>query len=262
MSLSNQNINTEAMPLNQAAVPINQTSKTHGSSTVFMGPNPLLEVSLKNLSGSSNAKIWDEKTEKEYLERIKKQAIAKATEIIRDAKAESEQLYKDAKEKGYTDGLSEAKNELEEFRKELGANVGSVIEAIQGQSSKIFDKYREDLVILTKQAVEKILAYELSEEKKLVLEKLFREAMLKLDNRNNVIIKVNPDDEFIINDIISSASLKYPDLKIWRVQADSNIQSGGILLETQDSLIDNRIESRTQIVKEVLDSLNLNENIL
>ncbi len=225
--------------------------------TVFMGPNPLLEASLSSFSGNSSSKVWDEKTEAEYMDRVRERAVAKASEVLSEARAEAEHLRRQAREEGYAQGLADARAEVESFRAELGASVGAVIEAIEGQSSTIFDRYRGDLVELTRLAVEKILAVELSSERAAGIENLFKQAMEKLENRTSVTVKVSPDDEAIVSDIVSSAQLKYPDLKVWNVRVDNSMTPGGLLLESQDSLIDSRIESRKEIIRNVLDSLEL-----
>lgn len=230
--------------------------------TVFMGPNPLLEASLSSFSGNSSSKVWDEKTEAEYMDRVRERAVAKASEVLSEARAEAERLRQQAREEGYAQGLADARAEVESFRAELGASVGAVIEAIEGQSSNIFDRYRSDLVELTRLAVEKILAVELSSERAAGIENLFKQAMEKLENRTSVTVKVSPDDEAIVSDIVSSAQLKYPDLKVWNVRADNSMTPGGLLLESQDSLIDSRIESRKEIIRNVLDSLELEAAIV
>lgn len=230
--------------------------------TVFMGPNPLLEASLSSFSGHSAAKVWDEKTEAEYMGRVRERAVAKAAEILSEARVEAERLHQQAKEEGYAQGLAESKAEVESFRAELGASVGAVIEAIEGQSSNIFDRYRSDLVDLTKLAVEKVLSTELSSDRAAGIDNLFKQAMEKLENRTSITVKVSPDDEAIVSDLVASAQLKYPDLKVWNVRADSSVTPGGLLLESQDSLIDNRIESRKEIIRNVLDSLELEASIV
>ena len=257
-SLNTQKDNSEEVIIEEAAPEVYQnTFERQPLGTIFMGPSPLLEASLSSFSGNSSAKVWDEKTEEEYMARIRERATEKITTMLNEAREEAAKLRQEALEQGYAQGLAEAKTEVDEFRAELGASVGAVVEAIEGQSQNIFHRWREDLTTLTRQAVEKVLGFELSQEKAKVIENLFKEAVAKLEDRTSIVVKVHPDDEDIVGEIISSTQIKYPDLKAWAVKADATITPGGLLLESHDSLIDNRIESRYAVVKQVLDSLQL-----
>ena len=53
------------------------------------------------------------------------------------------------------------------------------------------------------------------------------------------------------------AQNKFPDIQSWRVKADAGISPGGMVLESESSLAEGRVESRRAAVEEVLRHLTL-----
>ncbi|MDL2216848.1 flagellar assembly protein FliH, partial [Desulfovibrio sp. OttesenSCG-928-M14] len=81
-----------------------------------------------------------------------------------------------------------------------------------------------------------------------------------LEKRRELIIRVNPEDEPALNDIVVGTQERFPDVKSWRVRADATISPGGLVVESEASLVEGRLESRTAIVEDVLRRLTLPEH--
>ena len=151
------------------------------------------------------------------------------------------------------------KAELENFRAGMTESVSAVLSAIEGQCSHIFDQWREDLVAVCRLAVEKITGIQLAAERRTILESLLVEAVGVLEKRREIVIRVNPEDEPMLTDILGMTQERFPDVKSWRVRADSNISSGGMVVESESSLAQGRLESRRAAVEEVLSRLLLSD---
>ena len=213
----------------------------------------------QTLGGVEHARstAWTEKDEAAYLERVRQKASHMGAQLIAEAKAEADAIRLQAKEEGYNAGLAEAQGELESFRSGMTESVSAVLGAIEGQCSHIFEQWREDIVGVVRLAVQKITGVELAEQRDRVLEALLVEAVSLLEKRRELVIRVNPEDEPVISDIVGFTQERFPDVKSWRVRADASIAPGGMVVESESSLGEGRVESRMAAVDEVLSQLTL-----
>jgi flagellar assembly protein FliH len=218
------------------------------------------EQSLKHFD-QSRSTAWSEKDEAEYLERVKVKAEQMDEVIIAEAKTQAEQIREQARQEGYTSGLAEAQGELDAFRAAMADSVSAVLSAIEGQCSHIFEQWREDIVGVARLAVERITAVELSERRRDVLEGLLLEAVALLEKRRELTIRVNPEDEPVIEDIIKITKERFDDVRSWRVKSDASITPGGLVVESESSLAEGRVESRIAAVDQILSHLTLPDQL-
>ena len=228
-------------------------AKARSRGTVYMGASTF---SLDNLDGDKRQN-WTDADEAAYLERVKRKATEMAAGVLEDARREAETLHAQAREEGYNEGIAQAEEEIEEFQNSVSGSVSAVLAAIEGQCSAIFASWREDLVTLLRIAAEKAVGMPLVDDKARLLEEVYTKSVASLENRRNLVIRVNPEDEPAIADIVAMTQTRFTDLKAWSVKADPNIQPGGLIVESDDSLADNRVEKRAALVNEVLKSLTL-----
>ena len=221
--------------------------------TIFMsgGETNLVNVE-KNLSTN-----WTSEDEAGYLERVKQKVVERATKILEAARLEAEAIRTKAYEEGYGKGMEDAQRELEDFRSGMADSVAAVLSTIEGQCSSIFDSWREDLIGVTRLAVEKGTAAVLSEERAKILETILDQTVAILDERRDLTIRVNPEDEPVITDLMQLTQDKFADIKVWRVKADPSITPGGMMVESASSLADGRVESRKAAVEQVVSRLTL-----
>ena len=208
----------------------------------------------------SRSTNWTPADESAYLERVKERASAVAASILEEARSEAARLQKAAQEEGYNAGIAAADAELNEFRSGMAESVAAVLGAIEGQCSQIFSMWREDIIDIARLAVEKVTAVELAGDRKQMLENLLLQAVALLEERRELVIRVHPEDEPMLTDIVGLTQGKFPDVHVWRIKADATINPGGMVLESASSLAESRVESRRLAVEEILSHLILPEN--
>lgn len=221
--------------------------------TVYMGGNTF---SLGNVEGAPRQN-WTEADEAAYLERVRQKAVDMASGIIEEARGEAAAIRENARNEGYDEGMVQAERELEEFQTAISGSVSGVLAAIEGQCSAIFANWREDLVTLLRLAVEKAVGMPLVDDKAKLIEEVYLQSVAALENRRNLVIRVNPEDEPAIADIVAMTQARFPDLKAWSVKGEPSVTPGGLVVESDDSLADNRVEKRAALVNEVLKGLSL-----
>jgi flagellar assembly protein FliH len=180
-----------------------------------------------------------------------------ASAVLETARQEAEELRRRAREEGYAAGIAQAEEELEQFRAGMAESVAAVLSAVEGQCSAIFEQWRGDLTALLRLAVEKGCGLVLTEQRQALLESLYMQSVTALSNKRSLVIRSNPEDEPVVADIVALTQAKYPDLKTWSVKADPGISPGGIIVENEDSLVDNRTQKRRELVDGILASLVL-----
>ena len=198
-------------------------------------------------------------------ETVKAEAATALNKAQADAVTIAEEARKEAYDKGYAQGheeayaktLADADEELQTLRSNMADAVSGVLSSIEGQCAHIFSVWREDLIAVCRLAVEKTVPVLLSEERASLLATLFAQSVASLEKHRRFVIRVNPEDEQVIADIIETTQSKYPDVSIWQVQADPQIEPGGLIVENESSLAESRVSSRRAAVDSVLDHLTL-----
>ncbi len=177
--------------------------------------------------------------------------IANANNTLQDA----ETIKANAYDEGYNAGLEQARIEAEEAKKAHSKAVGTILLSIHGQCITIFNSWREDLTQLLYEAVEKSSNYVLDTEKKSILENLLDQSTNVLLEAREYTLKVNPEDVPMIEEIFMQKHKN--EEKRWKIKADENLASGGVIIESPSGLIKNTQEERASIVDAILARLSL-----
>lgn len=226
--------------------------------TIFMGPGAAMETTLEKVEAGGPSLAWTVGTEAEYLDRVRAKATAKAKEILRAAQAEADALRGEAQARGYDDGLAQAQGELEEFRQNMGASVDAVLAAIEGGAGRIAEAWRAELVSLTRSCVEAAVGHELSNQKVELLGALFDGAVRKMAGERRISILVSPDDAPVVADMLDAAGRSED--KTFSVTPDPSLEPGSLVLESDDSRVDNSLTVRRRMVENILAGLSIPED--
>lgn len=223
--------------------------------TIFMGPGPSMETTLERVEAGGPSLAWTTETEAEYLARVREKATVKAKEILLAAQTEADALREQAHTQGYEAGLDQAQAELEEFRQGMGASVAAVLGAIESNAGRIAAAWRDELVSLTRLCVETAVNHELSEERAALLAGLFDGAAAKMAAAQRISIVVNPEDEPAVADMLDAAGQDGE--QTFTVRGDASLAPGSLVLESDDSRVDNSLTARRVLVENILAQLSV-----
>lgn len=264
--------------------------------TIFMGPSSDREATIDKVTEKQQHDIWNRRTEAEYMERVRLKATARVQAMLEQArvqaetirgtarqyaekvKADSESLYTQAEQskqeadeylaeaksqrenaqgQGYADGMEQAREAMEQHQIAIEDATASVLKTIEEQSHVLFSAWRQDLVDLLKDAVTSVTGWLLSEERSAILDSLLDSAVRALSDHRHIHIRSHPKDYEAVRMVIDSAKSRYTDLQTWDVVQDESISAGGLVVESESGVADNRINIRRQIVDEILQHLDL-----
>lgn len=195
------------------------------------------------------------KAEAERAQNQARAELAKAEEERREAQA----LLSAAHEEGYKAGMDQAREELHEFRLELGQALGQLLRALEWRQKEILKDWRDDLVELVQCAAQAGAGYVLSKEHNSIMRGLVFQALDLLESRRSISIKVNPDDEPQVSGLFRAARERYPELGQWIVTGDEKIERGGLVAESGSGSADLKRENFRSMVEDVLSHLALPE---
>ncbi len=158
---------------------------------------------------------------------------------------------------GFQAGMDQAGQELKEFRAEMGQALGNVLHALDAQRRGICDAWREELALLTQEAVTAGTGWVLEEEHKRILQSLVFEALNLLEDRASITVRVHPDDEDTVSDMFMAARERVPELQQWVVSGDASVERGGLVAESVSGSVDCRREHYAELVNGILSHLTL-----
>lgn len=202
-------------------------------------------------------KFWTAEREEDFLQQVSLKAQAKAREIIQDAMQEAETIRGQAHKQGLDQAQKDIKKQIQQTKDSLKKQFQQVTESLEKEKHKIFEDYSQDLMLLNKCAIEKILNLELNENRELSLRNLLEEGLESIDTLKGLTLKIHPQDAELLEDLLKQAQTQFPALERWRIKKDKTIDPGGLFLETQNGMVDNSLSTRRSEIMAILENLSL-----
>lgn len=220
------------------------------------GPGGAVEYYVGQITGDREA-MWRAELDAEYLDRVKARAAQKAKEILVQAEAEAKEIRRRAMEEGFAQGLEQADQQVEQARKDMAAKLGQALKAVDQGRKAVWSEYRKDLAALASAAVDKILAVELSANRREVIAAYLDQAVEILDTERRLTLRVHPSDKALMAEILQLAAKELPEAAQWKVASDPDLEPGSLIVDSGDGLVDNSQSSRRAAVMALLDQLRL-----
>jgi len=227
-------------------------SKTTTSPKVLVG---LVTRKLEDIEAKD--RDVDLKTlEQKIISRSLSKAQAKAKEVLAKALQEAEEIKKQAYAQGYAQGQEEAKQSLEHVKRDLSKQVQTFLQALSAEKQNILESYKQDLVALLVKSVEKVVGYQLEKNSHQLIQALLEEAIFLLEEKEGeLVIKVNPQDETNLNQIL--ANLKDSFLEKCKIKPDPKVPPLEVQVQAGNSLVKNNLEDRLKKVEQLLRQVSL-----
>jgi len=168
-------------------------------------------------------------------------------------KASHDAAYTEGLEKGKEEGKNEA---FALYQMELNSKIeefAQVIIALQSQNEKLVQKNRHEIYEFIKRFTKWIVLKEVNE--KLYLESLLEKLILELNSRKNLVIKVGRANFNQMPEVIQAVEARLGQLSNLRVEVVPEIQHPGIILESENSLIDGSIEGVFQNIDKIFEQV-------
>ena len=166
-------------------------------------------------------------------------------------KIELEYEYK----KGFDDAKSETINELEQKHSEelliQSRDFYNIISTFEEKIKSYENDYHSLVIKVSQKIAEKILQNEIGIDS--TIEKVLEQNLRKIIGTNDIVIKLNPND----NKLIQKSSKEYlasSGITKIRFESNDNIHVGGCLIESEIGNIDARIETQISEIIRALEN--------
>lgn len=178
-------------------------------------------------------------------------------EVQRRVEAAYEAAYQKGLEKGREEGKEAALNEYQEQLAHKIEDLGQVIEQVQSQSGKLLEKNRHEVYNFIKRFTKWIILKEIDE--KVYLENLFEKLLLELNVRKNLIVKVGKENFNQMPEVIKTVESRLGQLSNIRVEIVPEINYPGIILESENGLIDGSMEGVFNNIDKIFEQVTRHE---
>lgn len=182
--------------------------------------------------------------DREYagMEDLRAQAEAEAEEIRNRA-------YEEGKRRGYADGLAQARSEAGEIRE----RAREVLREAEAVRRRILTELEPEIRELAVEIAEKLVARQMALEPETIAA-VAREALETVRERENVVIYAHPSHTEHLQRAAAELKKLLPAGAVLRVVGDADLEAGGVLVETEEGLVDATADFRWREILKALET--------
>ncbi len=225
-----------------------------GNARVVLGvssPGPS-EMTINEIEGRKVAELGKD-TELAFWARVRAKAQAKARQILEEAMVEAEAIREQARQEGLAQGQAQALQACEAQVAVMGGTLAGLLQGLEAERPALWERHRQEFTALLRLGVEKTLHTALDASRMEVLGNLLDQAVELLDTRAGFTVRVHPQDEQAVGQLLEQARLAHPALGPWRVKADPSLAAGGVRLESDAGVVDNCVDTRFAQIADLLE---------
>ncbi len=174
-------------------------------------------------------------------------------EVQKRVEAIYQEAYQEGLEKGREEAYANAHQDFDSASAEKIEYLAQAFATIQPQIEEVQNKNRKQIYDFVKKFTKWIVLKEIDEQ--IYLEKLFEKLLLEINARNNLIVKVDPAHFQEMPEIIKAVESRLGQLKNIRVEVASELEHPGIILESENGIIDGSAEGIFQVIDKVFESV-------
>lgn len=167
--------------------------------------------------------------------------------LVSRAQEEAEQIKQNAYQDGYTAGIQQATQDLENFRNSLGEFMNA--------TDRVFEIVIPNVQELALEISKKVIKKEVTTDPQILLDTIMDVMKTLSKNEPKITLRVNPIQVQYIKDTLpEQIQLLGMESKL-SVLPDENITEGGCIVQTNNGVVDASIEAQLEIVQTALRSM-------
>ena len=174
--------------------------------------------------------------EQEYLEAVEKEVVRRISEI-------QDEAFMAGFDEGVNQGREEIFNEMRSVVDQKLDNFTQMVTEVLKTQDDILAQQKKEIYVLLKNLTKWIIIRELKEDGKYI-ERLLEKLLLEIQARNNLLIQVNPTDFGGMPEILAHVQSRLGELKNVRVEIDSAILTSGMIVESDNGIINATMEEQ------------------
>lgn len=177
--------------------------------------------------------------------------------IEEEVKKRIDALKEEAQEAGYQEGLTrgtkEAKNEVLTQATEKIKELESFIKNVQEQAQEILAQNKNNIYSTVQNLTKWIVLKEVDE--KYYLSRLLEKLIYEINQKNNLVVRVDEESFGYMPEIVKVLERKVGVLSNIRVEVSPELKGTGIILESENSIVDGSFEAQMNHLDEIFKSV-------
>jgi flagellar assembly protein FliH len=175
--------------------------------------------------------------------------LARSDPLVRELKSRAvAEARAEGFEVGYRDGLAQAREELEETKRNLRSAVEQVISQISQTRAQVISNCRDEVGDLVLDVARKILKDEVKWNRDAVMG-VVKDAMRRVIDKESVRIRVNVEDLPAVRDARADILSTVDGIRNLEIVDDRRVGLGGAIVETNSGTIDARVETQLEEIR-------------
>lgn len=178
-------------------------------------------------------------------------------EVTKRLDSSMKQAVDEGRSLGREEGKKEIQNVITEEMKKRIDDFAMTIEAVQSQANSVLEKNKSDIQEFVKRMAQWVALKEINN--KVYFETLLEKLILEMNARRNLVIKVGKNNFNQMPEVISSVEARLGQLTNVRIEIVPELNYPGIILESENGLIDGSLEGIFQNIDKIFEQVTSNE---
>lgn len=159
-----------------------------------------------------------------------------SAEVEKRMKETRELAYRDGLEKGRLEGSDAALKEALQMHQSQIDQMSGMLQDLQSQCEQRLIDSKHDIYEMTKRLIKWLVLKEVGDND--YLPKLLEKLILEMNQKQNLLIRVNPKDFAEMPKVLEAVQARLGTLTNVRLEPDMEMKGRGIVLETDNGIID------------------------
>ncbi len=174
--------------------------------------------------------------ELEYEMRVREEVEKRVKEIQNEA-------YRVGLEEGVNQGREEIFDEMRNVVDQKLENLSDMVNTVLRTQDDLITRQQKEVYVLLRNLTKWIILRELKDDGKYI-ERLFEKLLLDMQSRSNLLIQVNANDFDGMPEVLEHIQRRLGELKNVRVEIDSQIETKGIVIESENGIFNASLEEQ------------------
>lgn len=229
---------------------------TSRSSRIYKRHDPswrsLIPITRESLPELQEARLvpMSEPESEEFLQpQIDVEALRQ--QVLDEANREAEQVYEQAREAGYRQGLEAGKAEFARKVEGVLEMYGQLAEELRRKREGFLDSLEPQVLALAKLIAQRVIDREVTLDDRLIV-RTVRRALAEVSDRQKIRVTVSPEDLAVMRELVPELRLEFPGIETVEVVPGEQVGRGGCIVESELMRVDARLETQLTRVLEAL----------
>jgi len=148
-------------------------------------------------------------------------------------------------QKGFDQGKEEAREEMTKYYEEQIHSIKDLVESVVEQRNAMFEKYRQEIVQMVLSITKWLIHKEIDAP---YIDKMIEHMVHQLDERQNLIVKLDKKTFEQRQDLILIIKEKFPDIKNLKFDYDDKLSHPGVSIESDGLFINGSLEAQMKVL--------------